>query len=63
MTKRGAEYRILSPERAGAAINGRRSATPPWREVVLMVTYTELFQLCLVLIGFAGLIIQISKKK
>lgn len=28
-----------------------------------MVTYAELFQLLLVLIGFAGLMIQISKKE
>lgn len=28
-----------------------------------MVTYSELFQLCLVLIGFASLIIQIWQKK
>lgn len=29
----------------------------------LMVTYSELFQFCLVLIGFAGLIFQICKRK
>lgn len=28
-----------------------------------MVTYDELFQFCLVLIGFAGLMIQVTKKK
>ena len=28
-----------------------------------MVTYAELFQLLLVFIGFAGLVIQISKRK
>ena len=31
--------------------------------VVDMVTYDELFQFCLVLIGFAGLILQAAKKK
>ena len=35
----------------------------PGREVVLMVTYAELFALLSVLIGLANLIIQISKKK
>lgn len=36
-----------------------------WREVVEVnvVTYDELFQLMLVLISFAGLIITITKKK
>ena len=29
----------------------------------MMITYSELFQFCLVLIGFAGLILQISKRK
>lgn len=29
----------------------------------MTITYSELFQFCLVLIGFAGLIIQICKKK
>ena len=39
---------------------------PPVRSrkgVVNMVTYDELFQFCLVLIGFAGLILQAVKKK
>ena len=31
--------------------------------VVDLITYDELFQFCLVLIGFAGLIVQIAKKK
>jgi len=31
--------------------------------VVDLVTYGELFQFCLVLIGFAGLIYQVTKKK
>ena len=56
----------------GAASNGRRLAPAPRgfflplieREGVFgMVTYDELFQFCLVLIGFAGLIVQITKKK
>ena len=32
-------------------------------EVVLMVTYSELFQLLMLLVAFAGLIIQICKRK
>ena len=36
---------------------------PMRKGVVGMVTYDELFQFCLVLIGLAGLIIQIVKKK
>ena len=57
---------------AGTASSGRRLAPVPRgiflplieREGVFgMVTYDELFQFCLVLIGFAGLIIQITKKK
>ena len=36
---------------------------PARKGVVGMVTYDELFQFCLVLIGLAGLIIQTIKKK
>ena len=36
---------------------------PIRKGVVDMVTYNELFQFCLVLIGLAGLIIQTIKKK
>ena len=31
--------------------------------VVLMLTYSELFQFCLVVIGIIGLVVQITKKK
>jgi len=41
---------------------GRRSALPV-REVMRMVTWNEVFTYSLVLIGFAGLIVQICKKK
>ena len=36
---------------------------PCGKGVVDVVSFDELFQFCLVLIGFAGLIIQIVKKK
>ena len=52
--------------RLGAAVPSGWRLFPPHPirgEVVLMVTYAELFQLLLVLIAFAGLIIQISKRK
>lgn len=56
----------------GAARNGRRLASPSRRGLlcplqreggVLMLTYSELFQFCLVVIGIIGLVIQITKKK
>lgn len=57
----------------GATSNGRRFApssrgdsSHPFSDregVVGVVTYAELFQFCLVLIGFASLIVQITKKK
>ena len=48
---------------AGAAIYGRRFVHFPGREVVPMVTYSELFAYSLVLIGVATLVFQICKRK
>ena len=37
---------------------------PPLRkEGVLMLTYSELFQFCMVVIGIVGLVIQVHNKK
>ena len=36
---------------------------PSGKEGVLMVTYTELFQFCLVVIGIVTLVYQVIKKK
>ena len=56
----------------GATRNGRRLASPfpegtsfPLQRegVVLMLTYSELFQFCLVVIGIIGLFFQATKKK
>ena len=57
------EYAELGKMRSGAARTAGRRSALPGREVMPIVTYSELFQLCLVLIGFAGLIIQICKRK
>lgn len=58
--------RFLLYFRQGAAVPSgwRLFPTSSHRgEVMLMVTYAELFQLLLVLIAFAGLVFQISKRK
>ena len=40
------------------------TSCPLQREgVVLVVTYSDLFQFCLVVIGIIGLVLQITKKK
>lgn len=36
---------------------------PPRKEGVLMLTYSELFQFCMVVIGIVGLVIQVHSKK
>ena len=63
-----AKYGKICP---GVAIYGRRWAPPsqegtscPLRRegVVLMLTYSELFQFCLVIIGIIGLFLQAKKK-
>ena len=65
------------PFGAGAAIYGRRFVSPflfrrgllnrpspkQGEGVDTMVTYAELFQFTLVIIGIIGLIVQITKKK
>ena len=63
------------PFGAGAAIYGRRFVSPFRRGLLnrpspkqgegvdTMVTYAELFQFTLVIIGIIGLIVQITKKK
>lgn len=63
----------MVPLEPGVANDGRRFAPnfggdtsrprPLWKGVVDVVTYAELFQFCLVLIGVISLIIQITKKK
>ena len=63
----------LVPLEPGAASNGRQlspssgvtllAPDPVRKGVVDVVSYDELFQFCLVLIGLIGLIIQIIKKK
>ena len=68
-------YTVSGAECTGCHHNGRRLC-PLSQGVILLcplslcgkgvvglVTYDELFQFCLVLIGLAGLIIQIIKKK
>ena len=56
---------------ASTTVQGRRLAPPsqegtscPLRRegVVLMLTYSELFQFCLVIIGIIGLFLQAKKK-
>lgn len=63
-----AKYGKIYP---GVAIYGRRLVPPsqegtscPLRRegVVLMLTYSELFQFCLVIIGIIGLFLQAKKK-
>ena len=63
-----AKYGKIYP---GVEIYGRRLAPPsqegtscPLRRegVVLMLTYSELFQFCLVIIGIIGLFLQAKKK-
>ena len=42
--------------RIGAVEDGRRLALhPSWEEVMQMITYSELFQFCLVIIGIVAL--------
>ena len=72
---RGLWYPVPRKEPSfSAARNGRRLA-PPCPEgkllapssstegVVPMLTYSELFQFCLVVIGIVNLVIQLTKKK
>ena len=47
---------------SGAARTAKRSALPG-REVMSMVTYSELFAYSLVLIGVATLVLQFCKRK
>lgn len=43
---------------------GVDTSLPPCREgVIPLVTYDELFQFCLVILGVISLVIQITKKK
>ena len=60
MTKTGAPGK-MGPGRCSKRI--RRLATPPEKGVRRMVTYSELFQLLMFLVAFAGLIISITNKK
>ena len=60
MTKTGAPGK-MGPGRCSKRI--RRLATPPEKGVRRMVTYSELFQLLMFLVAFAGLILQLSKRK
>ena len=55
-------YAILDAGAAVPAVGGY-SHRSHRGEVVLMVTYSELFQLLMLLVAFAGLIIQICKRK
>ena len=60
MTKTGAPGK-MGPGRCSKRI--RRLATPPEKGMRRMVTYSELFQLLMFLVAFAGLILQLSKRK
>lgn len=47
----------------GPSIPEGTSCPPPVRGGGAMVTYSDLFQFCLVVIGIIGLVLQITKKK
>ena len=53
------------PQRSAVGLSiPEGTSCPLQREgVVLMLTYSELFQFCLVVIGIIGLVVQITKKK
>lgn len=52
-----------SPSWDGALHGGSRRSALPEKEVLCMATWTEIFSFSTVLIAFAGLIVQICKKK
>ena len=64
LPKYGMVYLALSVTVGGCPSSGG-SFLPPdlTKEGLLMITYSELFQFCLVIIGICGLFIQVYKKK
>lgn len=52
-----------SPSWDGALHGGSRRSALPEKEVLLMVTYSDLIQIGILLVGICSLVLQISKKK
>lgn len=48
---------------ASSKRNGKAVSTSNELEVTPMVTYSDLFQFCLVIIGIAGIVIQACNRK